>query len=118
MSTYFPVVIEIEDSGAVSGYVAGLPVYAAGDSRPEVEAAIQSNLDQLMAGKTVLAIAHRLSTIRNAERIVVMEQGEIAEEGLHEELLARDGIYARLQRLQLLDSTATEQTVPQAVPSP
>lgn len=62
----------------------------------EVEAAIQTALERVMQGKTVLAIAHRLSTIAQMDRIVVMEAGRIAEAGSHEDLLARNGIYAGL----------------------
>lgn len=66
----------------------------------EVEAAIQQQLVGLMQGKTVIAIAHRLSTIAQMDRLVVMDAGRIVEEGSHEELLARGGIYAALWRRQ------------------
>ncbi len=62
----------------------------------EVEAAIQSNLDRLMTGKTVLAIAHRLSTIAALDRLVVIDRGAIIEDGSHTELLARGGLYSEL----------------------
>ncbi|PXW97936.1 ATP-binding cassette subfamily B multidrug efflux pump [Sphaerotilus hippei] len=62
----------------------------------EVEAAIQSSLDRLMEGKTVVAIAHRLSTIAAMDRLVVLDRGRIVEEGDHASLLARGGLYARL----------------------
>ena len=62
----------------------------------EVEAAIQQSLYQLMEGKTVIAIAHRLSTIAAMDRLIVIDQGEIVEEGSHKELLASGGIYAQL----------------------
>ena len=61
----------------------------------EVEAAIQSTLYGMMEGKTVIAIAHRLSTIARMDRIVVMDQGRIVEDGSHDDLLARGGLYSR-----------------------
>jgi len=66
----------------------------------EVEQAIQEQLYSLMEGKTVLAIAHRLSTIAALDRLIVLDQGKIAEQGSHDELLATDGLYASLWKRQ------------------
>ena len=67
----------------------------------ESEAAVQKALDEAMGGRTVVVIAHRLSTIVKADKIIVMDSGNVAEEGVHEELARRpDGLYARLNSLQ------------------
>jgi ABC-type multidrug transport system fused ATPase/permease subunit len=57
-------------------------------------------LERLMKGRTVITIAHRLSTIRDADKIIVLKEGVVAEQGTHDELLARNGIYAGLYRIQ------------------
>ena len=62
----------------------------------EVEYAITDSLNDMMAGKTVIAIAHRLSTIASMDRLVVMDRGQIVEQGSHAQLLAQNGVYAKL----------------------
>jgi subfamily B ATP-binding cassette protein MsbA len=69
----------------------------------ESERLVQLALDRLMGERTTLVIAHRLSTIQRAHRILVLNQGRIEEEGTHEELLAKGGLYAKLYQMQFRD---------------
>ena len=75
---------------------------------PETEAAIQDALSRLIKGRTTFAIAHRLATLKNADRLVVIEKGRIAETGTHRELLLQDGIYAGLIKAQRQTSKFTQ----------
>lgn len=74
----------------------------------ESERLVQEALDVLMRGRTVFVIAHRLATVQGADRIVVLDGGRVAEEGSHESLLARGGLYAHLAALQFLTTAAKE----------
>lgn len=70
----------------------------------ESENLVQASLDRLMAGRTTLVIAHRLSTVQKADKIVVLDAGQIVEQGRHDELLANNGLYASLYRMQFKDT--------------
>ncbi len=86
---------------------------------PESEQLIFQGLSTLMSGRTSITIAHRLATVRNADVIFVLDNGVIAEQGTHRELLAKGGLYARLYRIQFQpDSPAPQDAVECALPSP
>jgi ATP-binding cassette subfamily B protein len=69
----------------------------------ETERLIQLGIQRVLAGRTSIVIAHRLSTIRHADRIFVLSGGALVEEGRHDELIAKNGLYAGLYRLQFSD---------------
>ena len=71
----------------------------------ETEILIERAIEKTLAQRTSVVIAHRLSTIRRADRIIVMDAGRIVEEGTHEFLMARKGLYHRLQNFQSIEST-------------
>ena len=71
----------------------------------ESERLVQDALDQLMPDRTTLVIAHRLSTIEHADQVLVLDQGRLVEQGTHAELIAHDGLYAHLHRMQFREAT-------------
>jgi ABC-type multidrug transport system fused ATPase/permease subunit len=73
------------------------------------EQLVQKALNQLMGHRTTLVIAHRLSTVRKANRILVLDKGRIAEEGRHEALLKKGGLYAKLYKMQFKNQPAVKQ---------
>lgn len=73
----------------------------------ESEHLVQRSLDRLMKNRTTLVVAHRLSTVKNADRILVMDRGRIVEDGTHEQLMEREGLYAKLYRIQFRESAET-----------
>ena len=77
----------------------------------ESEQLVQAALDVLMQGRTTLAIAHRLSTIENADKIYVIEKGQVVEQGQHHELLAHEGLYSNLYTMQFERKAQTDETV-------
>ncbi|MET0999339.1 MAG: ABC transporter ATP-binding protein [Marmoricola sp.] len=78
----------------------------------ESEYAVQRALDQALEGRTSLVIAHRLSTVRNADQILVVDEGRIVQRGTHRELLAEGGLYAHLYRTQFIEDAVVEDAVP------
>jgi ATP-binding cassette subfamily B protein len=74
----------------------------------ESERAVQQAVDHLSANRTTLIVAHRLATVKKADRILVFENGQIVATGTHDALVAQDGLYARLARLQFTDGTAAQ----------
>ena len=74
----------------------------------ESERAVQRAVDELSKDRTTLIVAHRLATVKKADRIIVMEDGKIVSSGTHEQLVAENGLYARLARLQFTDGLAAE----------
>jgi ATP-binding cassette subfamily B protein len=115
----YDTVIDEEGSGVSSGERQLITIARAFLSDPRVlvldeatssvdtrlEALIQNAMARLSHGRTTFVIAHRLSTIRNADTILVMDEGSLVEEGTHEQLLAADGAYARLHRAQFTQVT-------------
>ncbi len=83
----------------------------------ETEQAIQTALERLLVGRTSLVIAHRLSTVQRADRILVLHRGELREQGTHQELIARRGLYPRLYRLQFQSDPASRAAAPGGAPA-
>ena len=84
----------------------------------ETEALVQEALDRLLSGRTAVIIAHRLSTIRNCDRIVVLKEGRVAEEGSHAELMRKRGLYWLLYQTQYRWQEGSEQTTASVRPPP
>ncbi len=84
----------------------------------ESERAVQDAFERLAHGRTTLVIAHRLATVKKADRIIVMEEGRIVAEGTHDTLVAEDGLYARLARLQFTGLRAVDGELPDREPLP
>ena len=92
------------------------PVLVLDDSTSSIDAStehlLRQALEEVMRGRTTFVIAHRLSTVRTADAILVLDEGRIAEQGRHDELIARDGLYRKLYELQLLPASQRSTNLP------
>ncbi len=100
-TTFLQLQVFVVLNGIAALRCVGVQATSALDSKSE--RIVQAALDNVMRGRTTIVVAHRLSTIRNADQIVVLERGQIKEQGTHPELIKKNGIYAQLAALSSLE---------------